>query len=136
MSTITQTLLQNGSVIGLRLTGSIVDAVNNIEDKLAAKANTDVVEEINKMVNNQQSQIYTKQSSEEFNKFRVMVTNMLKETDAKVGRDEFIEVRDDVNNMIGTTDEKVNTQQTQIYAINSSITKLTNDLNKFNDVKK
>ncbi len=35
---ITQTLLQNGSIIGLRLTGSIVDAVNNIEERFATKA--------------------------------------------------------------------------------------------------
>ena len=38
---ITQTLLQNGSVIGLKLTGSIVNVVNNIDEELKRKADKD-----------------------------------------------------------------------------------------------
>ncbi len=38
---ITQTLLQNGSVIGLKLTGSIVNVVNNIDEELNRKADND-----------------------------------------------------------------------------------------------
>ena len=36
-----QTLLQNGSVIGLKLTGSIVNVVNNIDEELNRKADND-----------------------------------------------------------------------------------------------
>ena len=43
---ITQTLLQNGSIIGLRLTGSIVDVVNNIESKLDVKADKSALEAV------------------------------------------------------------------------------------------
>ena len=38
---ITQTLLQNGSAIGLKLTGSIVNVVNNIDEELKRKADKD-----------------------------------------------------------------------------------------------